>query len=551
QKISQYQPFEDLMGLVMITNAEKVILDRLTIDNQGHLFEQSEDEKDKVANELRNIIGKLPNLQILIDEVHHAATDDIKLRQVVNKWNAKGTINSVLGFSGTPYLSSAEGVDVNNEVSLKFSQITNTVYYYPLKRAIQAFLKKPTVKPITELNSLQIVRHGVDEFYRDYKDTVYGDGTCAKLAIYCGSIERLEEEVYPFLVGELKLTPEEILKYHRGNKEYTIPKENELQFSSLDTPISKKRIILLVQIGKEGWDCKSLTGVILSQKGDCPPNMVLQTSCRCLRQVVRGEYETAGVWLNEDNAKILDKQLREEQHTSIAEINSLGKTDTGETVERFARLDYLKLPAVDFYQLKVEYVTLTVDEESKPREAVSAIKVDDYRHNAAIIKRGLTSTDILSREFIQVERGEYTDFHHWLFDISKGSFGSVSLDDLSQLEDNLKPIFDKITFSENGTRYFNDLYEVEQVAAQIRLAFHPKRTLSTKSDVIPESARMLIVEKLSEVAKGRKLYPSEEDTQKILSIDSSGKTVEEALEAQKSAVKQMQETLKEQGLSFQ
>ena len=43
----------------------------------------------------------------------------------------------------------------------------------------------------------------------------------------------------------------------------------------LDRPLSRKRIILLVQIGKEGWDCKSLTGIILSQEKDCPKSMVL------------------------------------------------------------------------------------------------------------------------------------------------------------------------------------------------------------------------------------------------------------------------------------
>jgi hypothetical protein len=87
QKISQYQPFDDLMGLVMVTNAEKVVLDQVKLDAQGRLFEQTDDEKDKTANELRNLIGKVPNLQILIDEVHHAATDDVKLRQVVNQWS--------------------------------------------------------------------------------------------------------------------------------------------------------------------------------------------------------------------------------------------------------------------------------------------------------------------------------------------------------------------------------------------------------------------------------------------------------------------------------
>ncbi len=95
-------------GCVFVVNAEKVILDRLEVTNQSEVFERTEDEEDKRANELRNLIGKIPNLSILIDEVHHAATDDIKLRKVVNKWQSKGNITTVLGFSGTPYLSSAD-----------------------------------------------------------------------------------------------------------------------------------------------------------------------------------------------------------------------------------------------------------------------------------------------------------------------------------------------------------------------------------------------------------------------------------------------------------
>jgi hypothetical protein len=67
----------------------------------------------------------------------------------------------------------------------------------------------------------------------------------------------------------LKINPNEILRFHKGNKAHPQPEGSELEFRSLDLPISKKRYILLVQIGKEGWDCKSLTGVILSQKGDC------------------------------------------------------------------------------------------------------------------------------------------------------------------------------------------------------------------------------------------------------------------------------------------
>lgn len=551
QKVNQYQPFEDLIGLVMVTNAEKVILDRLELTDQGLLFEKSDDEKDKAANELRNMIGKIPNLQIHIDEVHHAATDEIKLRQVVNKWNAGGTVNGVLGFSGTPYLSSGEDVIVSDGVRLKFSQITNTVYYYPLTRAIQMFLKKPTVKPITELDSLQIVRRGVKEFYANYKETIYGNGTCAKLAIYCGNIQRLEEQIYPLLVGDMKIPKEEVLKHHRGNSTHKIPKESQLEFASLDTPLSKKRIILLVQIGKEGWDCRSLTGVILSQKGDCPTNMVLQTSCRCLREVDKDALETAIIWLNEENSKSLQKQLREEQHTSIEEINKLGKVKADETVERYARLDYLKLPPVDFFQLKVQYNTLVVDTKFDPRKKVSEIKPEGFHSHAAVTERGLDVSAIRSREFLKTERGERANFRRWVFDISKGSFISVSLDQLLELEDVLAPVFKELTHNEHGELRFNALYDQAQIDSRVRLAFHPKRELQTSSEIVPQSARMLIVEKLAPVSKARKLYPNEDDTKRIVDIDGSGKSIEETETALSEAYRQALDVLSAQGLSFQ
>ncbi|MDV7392121.1 hypothetical protein RZS08_12230, partial [Arthrospira platensis SPKY1] len=158
---------------------------------------------------------------------------------------------------------------------------------------MRKFLKTPTVRVARNLDRLQIIREGIADFDRQYRDKSYGNGSIPKLAIYCGTIEVLEQEVYPFLIGELKINPAEILRFHRGNKLYPQPADSELEFRSLDLPLSKKRYVLLVQIGKEGWDCPSLTGVILSQKGDSPKNMVLQTACRCLRQVDRDADESA------------------------------------------------------------------------------------------------------------------------------------------------------------------------------------------------------------------------------------------------------------------
>ncbi len=527
QKIAGYQPFETLMGLIMVVNAEKVILDRLELSDSMFVIEKTDDEKDRFANELRNIIGKIPNLQIHIDEVHHAATDDIKLRQVVNKWNVNGTINSVLGFSGTPYLSSSEKIKVSESIQLKFSQITNTVFYYPLITAVEKFLKKPRIEQTSGLTSIQIINKGVKDFLATYGETVYKDGTIAKLAIYCGNIERLEKEVYPYLTGTLKISPDEILKYHKGNKTYSIPKEAEAEFNSLDTPVSKKRIILLVQIGKEGWDCKSLTGIILSQKNDCPTNMVLQTSCRCLRQVDKdNKNETAVIWLNEDNAKILDKQLIEEQQSSIQELNSSGKSIEPNMVERSSRIDYLKLPKLKFYQFNVEYETVISEGILNSEKNIDDIEVEDYLDIATIIERGLSPDGLKNKRIMDTLKGEPANFNLWVYTIARESMGGITVLDLVKYKKQLNYIFEKITYKNNdGMIYFNDLYRHSKIRSRIRLAFYKHRELTVRSEIIPKSANLLIIKKLTPIKEHDKLYPNKSDTKNILDADVTGKDI--------------------------
>jgi len=522
QKISSYQPFDTLMGLVIVVNAEKVILDRLELSDDLKIIENTDDEKDRLANELRNIIGKIPNLQIHIDEVHHATTDDIKLRQVVNKWSINGSINSILGFSGTPYLNKAESVKISDDIELKFTQITNTVFYYQLTEAIKKFLKKPRVEQTSGLTSIQIIEKGIDDFLKTYGNKVYESGCLAKCAVYCGNIERLEEEIYPHLIGKMKIKPEEILKYHKGNKDYKISKEAETEFNSLDTPLSKKKIILLVQIGKEGWDCRSLTSVILSQRGDCPTNMVLQTSCRCLRQVEKGKHETALIWLNEENAKTLDKQLKEEQHTSIEEISSFGKEKEPDKVPRFSRMDYLKLPKIDFYQLNVEYETIIAEENANTDEKITSIDIKEHFDIAVITERGFSPDDLKRKNILESVEGEKADFSLWINTILKESLDTISRIDLLSYKSNLTDIYYKITIERNRARYYNNLFRQDEIRSRIRLAFHKHRELKVKSEIIPKNANLLVIEKLLPIGDHDKLYPVSSDVDYILRADKTG-----------------------------
>ena len=110
QKIAIHQPYESMMGFVAVTNAEKVILNHIALENGqiGIFDKETKDKEERAANELRHTIGKIPHLAIYIDEVHHAAKDEVKLRAVVHRWTEGSNITGVIGFSGTPYLQTRD-----------------------------------------------------------------------------------------------------------------------------------------------------------------------------------------------------------------------------------------------------------------------------------------------------------------------------------------------------------------------------------------------------------------------------------------------------------
>ncbi len=529
QKIANHQPLSELFGLVAVTNAEKVILDRIEEKNgQISLFEESDDEKDRQANELRNLIGKLPSLSVFIDEVHHAVSDEIKLRAVVTKWaQNNNTVNSVIGFSGTPYLEKAEKFKVMDSLSVGTAEITNIVYYYPLIDGVGNFLKRPVVKIADIADSSLIIEKGVRDFLSTYKDTVYDGSLVAKLGIYCGTIEKLEETVYPIvsrIVAEYGIGAEAILKFHKGNKQYPQPADSQMQFDILDKSISKTRIVLLVQIGKEGWDCRSLTGIILSQEGDCPTNMVLQTSCRCLRQVVKGAPETALVYLNESNADKLNMQLEQQHHISLKEFSSADNSKT--SLKRYNRTAYLKLPKVEFYQLKINYDTLTV-EKADPENAIAA-SADLARLADAIIK----TTDLSMNEgntTINVDDTEYgteqATFNTWLYGIMRGGFGKPDIAELMQYEEQLRYVYQKITYEKDGSCYYSSKYTRKLVEANIRKAFCDTFDFNTTEELIPEEANLLnIANFTSEVYTENpgSYYPAQTVVENII-LDDKGK----------------------------
>ena len=552
-KISSYQPYSNMFGVVLITNAEKVILDK--IDKEPNLYENL-NNKEKLhwiaANELRNTISKIPNLSVFIDEVHHAANDDIKLRQVVNEWNKNGSINMVAGFSGTPYLKKKEKMQLKDYI-IENKEISNTVYYYPLIKGIGNFLKTPTVKISYSSNRLEIVESGLKEFLED--NMKYKNNLGAKIAIYCGNIENLENIIYPKvceILLEYKINPNEaVLKFHKGNDDYPEPKDAQYIFDNLDSSLSKIKVILLVQIGKEGWDCKSLSAVILSQEGDCPTNMVLQTSCRCLRQVEKGEDEKALIYLNKSNADKLSAQLKAEQQITIEELQK-GKEKEQIQINRYDRTKQLNLPFIDFYQIKLEYESV-ITKKANQKDTLS--KLDYAENEQTLIVEKDFENKIINQNFEEyIQKEECANFNRWLYEIQKNSFNTIKLEELKAYENELKNIFNNITYTKNEKLYFDNKYNKTEIESSIRKAFIDKRTFKIKKEILPQNVELLFVERLISplFVDGKeeiKFIPEQKEVKAIIDED-NGKLGRKLTEKELQAIEMLKQTGNEDVISL-
>lgn len=278
-----------------------------------------------------------------------------------------------------------------------------------------------------------------------------------------------------------------------------------------------------------------MTGIILSQEGDCPTNMVLQTSCRCLRQVEKGSPETALIYLNESNAEKLNMQLKQQQHITLKEFSSAENKKT--PLKRYDRTTYLKLPKIDFYQLKINYDTLTVEKADPAKYIAGSTKA---AHLADSIIRTTDLSMDESKTTRSVDDNEYgntpTTFNSWLYGITKGGFGKPDIIQLSEYTDILNQVFLSITYEKDGVRYYSSKYDRKLVESNIRKAFCDKMDFNTVEELIPEEASLLNIANFTpEVYTDTPgdYYPSQPVVDKIIKDDNGklklDKKTEEAI----------------------
>ncbi len=470
-------------GLVFITNAEKVVLesyskeDQMFVNPANAFYDEAKAADIKKTNDLREKLSQIKYLTVILDEVHHSygttGNGEKKLRQAVNVLNQHQNVVCVLGLSGTPYIQNK--IEIGGS-SIKLNQIQDIVYNYLLSTGIGKFLKIPDVVSADRKESA-FIKSALSEFFEKY-DFTYSNGTKSKIAFYCPSIKKLNEDVLPYVEEWYNTNrpknKNEIFRFYssvrKEDKKYELPKDSKAVFNNLDKPYSDKRVILLVAVGTEGWDCKSLTAVALPRQ-KTTKNFVLQTSCRCLREVDNASVETALIYLSKDNYETLDKELQQNYRLSISDLKQQAPLGIK---------PYVRKPNLGKLRYKQVYTKYKIIKKTTGSFAEELIKFDfesikkKYDYDSGIERGKIGKDGIVSETHYSfnphTDSFEY-EFEDFIYDLSRILFMRFSEIDLSyQFEKELTGIYNKIE-SELEWISNNPYLTIEDIVKEVAARF--------------------------------------------------------------------------------
>lgn len=286
-------------------------------------FENVDSEAELLTNQRFEKLRRLRNLGIYVDEAHHVfgnqlAKDFIPSTQT----SLRATINALAtllaskgeqvvacyNFTGTPYVGSR--------------LLPEVVYSYGLREAIdKKYLKQVRLEAYENVRkqTKAFIKSAIDGFLEHFGGNRY-EGMLPKMAIFCTTVDELKSEIRP-MVEEILATKGIDTSKVLENTEKSSNDEIR-EFNLLDTPSSEKQFILLVNKGKEGWNCRSLFSVAMHREPKSKV-FVLQATMRCLRSI--GEFqETARVYLSKECETILRKELEQNFKLTLEDLTRAG-----------------------------------------------------------------------------------------------------------------------------------------------------------------------------------------------------------------------------------
>ena len=328
---------------IIISNTQKIILkaqhkekssvDKLfsdqvpgqsVLDDVLGILQEISNNDDLMSNQRFEKLTRLSQMGIYVDEAHHMFGADLEkalhengkgtsLRNTINELSKElskhgSKVVACYNFTGTPY--------VNNKI------LPEVIYAYGLQAAIRNnFLKDTSVIGYSNVKSKEFLKAVIADFWAKYGGKEY-EGLAPKMAIFGAEIAEVRDEIRPVVeevLSELGIPLDKIL-VNVGDEKIT-KSEDIRDFNNLDiagTAGSKKQFILLVNKGREGWNCRSLFSVALFRSPKSKV-FVLQATMRCLRKIT-DEQLTATVYLSKENMDILDDELKKNFRTSIEEL---------------------------------------------------------------------------------------------------------------------------------------------------------------------------------------------------------------------------------------
>ncbi len=306
-------------------------------------WDQPEDETELSTNQRFEKLRRLEQLGIYVDEAHHAFGNQLardmgmqssptSLRVTIDALAASlkeaGThVVACYNYTGTPYV--------------KDQILPEVVYAFGLQEAInKAYLKNIRIHGYNNPRTAEFVKLAIEDFLQHNNLSDRHEGMLPKMAFFAATIDELQNELRPAVEDALVNygIPTNKILVNVGDESITSNEEIR-EFNRLDTPGSDKQFILLVNKGREGWNCRSLFSVALFRRPRSKI-FVLQASMRCLRSIGDAQH-TGHVYLSDENIAILEDELQENFRVSIEEVQQ--SSQAREVVRAYVKLPVEKI----------------------------------------------------------------------------------------------------------------------------------------------------------------------------------------------------------------
>jgi hypothetical protein len=319
---------------ILVTNCEKIIVKNIT--HKGDLLKQKQEAGELEENNRFRKIASLENLGIFSDEAHNTYGNNLgdnlkRVRETINRLHKNKDLVCVINTTGTPYF--------------KKEPLKEVVFWYSLEEGIRDNILKSVKDNIISYNfdgtnEEEIIGDIIKDFFASYGEVKLYSGQMAKIAFYFKSEEHLQDCKLAIekALTSISQSPTLILV----NTQKSSKKEIE-EFNKLNSFESQKRVILLIDKGKEGWNCPSLFATALIREASSSNNFILQASTRCLRQVKENK-ERAKIYLSSKNIEILDKELQENFNISIGDFS---KEDADKPITKKAFIRKYQMPKLE------------------------------------------------------------------------------------------------------------------------------------------------------------------------------------------------------------